>query len=253
MSALLKVDGLNLKFGSVVAADNICVSVEAGEIVGIIGSNGAGKTTFVNMVTGWLKPDSGSVAFNGSALVGKDVRSIQRLGISRSFQVAQLFDTSSALQNLIFAIGIAEGDGWAGLVPLQSASRRTRAEGILEQLKIADYRDQPVSTLPQGVRKLLDIAMAMVSEPKLLLLDEPTSGVSIEEKFPLMDVVMQLLREAGVTVLFVEHDMEIVERYVSRVLAFYQGGIIADAPPDEALSDPKVREFVIGDHLAEAK
>jgi branched-chain amino acid transport system ATP-binding protein len=115
--------------------------------------------------------------------------------------------------------------------------------------KIVDHRNQVASTLSQGVRKLLDIAMAVVSNPKILLLDEPTSGVSVEEKFGIMDIVIQALKEQGATVLFVEHDMEIVERYVDRVLAFYQGEIICDAPPIEALRDPKVIEYVIGgDH-----
>jgi branched-chain amino acid transport system ATP-binding protein len=117
----------------------------------------------------------------------------------------------------------------------------------LKRYQIDEYRDVPTSNLPQGVRKLLDIAMATVTKPSILLLDEPTSGISAEEKFGLMDIIMAALREDDTTVLFVEHDMEIVERYVSRVLAFYQGEIICDAPPVEALVDARVREFVIGE------
>ena len=117
---------------------------------------------------------------------------------------------------------------------------------VLQRYQLDDYSDLTVSALSQGVRKLLDIAMAVVSKPRILLLDEPTSGISVEEKFDFMDVVMGALREDEVTVLFVEHDMEIVERYVSRVLAFYQGEIIADMAPKKALADQKVQEFVIG-------
>jgi branched-chain amino acid transport system ATP-binding protein len=123
---------------------------------------------------------------------------------------------------------------------------KKKCDEVLERYKMAPYRDQSVSVLSQGVRKLLDIAMAVISKPRILLLDEPTSGISVEEKFDFMDVVMGALRKDDVTVLFIEHDMEIIGRYVSRVLAFYQGEIIADKPPTEALQDPKVQEFVIG-------
>ena len=121
-----------------------------------------------------------------------------------------------------------------------------RCNEVLKRYRIFEYRGHTVSTLSQGVRKLLDIAMAVVSEPRILLLDEPTSGISVEEKFDLMDIVMEALREDMVTVLFIEHDMEIVERYVSRVIAFYQGEVICDETPAKALADPKVQEFVIG-------
>ena len=127
-----------------------------------------------------------------------------------------------------------------------SPGLRERRDNVLQRYQLDAYSDLTVSALSQGVRKLLDIAMAVVSKPRILLLDEPTSGISVEEKFDFMDVVMGALREDEVTVLFVEHDMEIVERYVSRVLAFYQGEIIADMAPKKALSDQKVQEFVIG-------
>jgi branched-chain amino acid transport system ATP-binding protein len=249
MSAILETVGVNKTFGAVTAARDINVSVAKHEIVGIIGANGAGKTTFVNMVTGWLPPSTGRIRFDGRDITGLAPRKITRLGICRSFQVAQVFMTATVFDNLMIALGIADAHGLGVLLPLRVRSREERADAILRRYQMQDYRDQPASTLPQGIRKLLDIAMAMVAQPKVLLLDEPTSGISVEEKFPLMDIVMGALKEEGVTVLFVEHDMEIVSRYVSRVLAFYQGEIICDAPPAEALADPKVKEFVIGDDL----
>ena len=249
MAALLEAVGVNKSFGAVTAARNIDVAVAAHEIVGIIGANGAGKTTFVNMVTGWLKPTSGRILFEGRDITGQAPRDITRLGICRSFQVAQVFATASVFDNLLIALGIAEAEGAAALRRLRRPDLADKADALLARYRIAEYRDQRAATLPQGVRKLLDIAMAMVAAPKILLLDEPTSGISSEEKFELMDVVMGALREEGVTVLFVEHDMEIVGRYVSRVLAFYQGEIICDAPPAEALADPKVKEYVIGEDL----
>lgn len=247
MTAILEATALNKTFGAVTAAKDINVAVAKDEIVGIIGANGAGKTTFVNMVTGWLRPSSGTISFDGRDITGLAPRKITRLGICRSFQVAQVFMTATVFDNLMIALGIADSHGLGALKLLRLAEREARADAILRRYRIHEYRDQVAGTLPQGIRKLLDIAMAMVAEPKILLLDEPTSGISVEEKFGLMDIVMSALKEDGVTVLFIEHDMEIVERYVGRVLAFYQGEIICDAPPAEALVDPKVIEFVIGD------
>ncbi|MEQ8587118.1 MAG: ABC transporter ATP-binding protein [Thalassobaculaceae bacterium] len=247
MSVILEASSLNKTFGAVTAAKDINVAVAKDEIVGIIGANGAGKTTFVNMVTGWLPPTSGTIRFDGRDITGLAPRRITRLGICRSFQVAQVFMTATVFENLMIALGIADSHGLGVLRPLRVADREARADAILKRYRIHEYRDQVASTLSQGIRKLLDIAMAMVAKPKILLLDEPTSGISVEEKFGLMDIVMTALREDGVTVLFVEHDMEIVERYVGRVLAFYQGEIICDASPAEALADPKVIEYVIGD------
>ena len=246
MSAILRVENLQKTFGAVTAAKDINVDVDAGEIVGIIGANGAGKTTFVNMVTGYLKPSDGRIRFLGRDITGLAPRHVTRAGICRSFQVSQVFVTMSVFDNLLTALGIAESRGFGMLRPLRRAELLDRCEQILERYGIGEYRDQPASQLPQGVRKLLDIAMAVVARPRLLLLDEPTSGISVEEKFPLMDLVMEALKADDVTVLFIEHDMEIVERYVGRVLAFYQGEIICDAPPAEALVDPKVQEYVIG-------
>jgi len=249
MTPLLEARQVNKSFGAVVAARDIDVRVAPHEIVGIIGANGAGKTTFVNMVTGWLKPTSGQILFEGRDITGHAPREITRLGICRSFQVAQVFPTMSVADNLLIALGIAEAEGASGLRRLRRPDLAAKVDAILERYHIVDYGQQGAGTLPQGVRKLLDIAMAMVTGPQILLLDEPTSGISSEEKFELMDIVMGALKEEGVTVLFVEHDMEIVSRYVSRVLAFYQGEIICDAPPAEALADAKVKEFVIGDDL----
>lgn len=249
MAPLLEARGVNKSFGAVVAARDIDVAVAPHEIVGIIGANGAGKTTFVNMVTGWLKPTSGRILFEGRDITGHAPRAITRLGICRSFQAAQVFPSATVADNLLIALGIAEAGGATGLRRLRRPDLAAKVDAMLARYRIVDYGRQRAGTLPQGVRKLLDIAMAMVAGPRILLLDEPTSGISSEEKFELMDIVMGALAEEGVTVLFVEHDMEIVSRYVSRVLAFYQGEIICDAPPATALADPRVKEFVIGEDL----
>ena len=246
MAAVLEVHGLEKSFGAVVAARDVNVAVEEGETVGVIGANGAGKTTFVNMVTGHLAPDRGAIEFMGRSILGRSVRAIARMGLCRSFQVPQVFLSETVFDNLMMAYGIAEEDGTGLLAPLAADPRAARVEAHLARYRITEYRDVAGSALPQGVRKLLDIAMATVRRPRLLMLDEPTSGISAEEKFGVMDILMQALREERTTALFIEHDMEIVERYVDRVLAFYQGAIICDAPTRQALGDQGVREYVLG-------
>ena len=247
MAAVLEVHDLEKSFGGVVAAHNINVVVEEGETVGVIGANGAGKTTFINMVTGWLQPSAGTIQFDGRSILGKSPRAITRLGLCRSFQVPQVFLSESVFDNMLIAYGIAEERGFGLLMPVHTDAREAHVDEHLRRYQMFDYRDVAASALPQGVRKLLDIAMATVRRPKLVMLDEPTSGISVEEKFGLMDIIMEALRQEKTTVLFIEHDMEIVERYVARVLAFSQGEIICDAPTAEAMEHPKVRELVIGE------
>ncbi len=249
---ILEVRDLSKNFGAVTAASNINVAFAPGETVGIIGANGAGKTTFVNMITGYLPPTRGEIRYRSQDITRKRPRDIARLGICRSFQVSQVFVSLSVLENLLTAVAIASSPGLGMLRPLRRPELLERAEVILERYDIAAYRDQLASDLSQGARKLLDIAMAVVSGPKVLLLDEPTSGISSGEKTALMDVVMDALKQDEVTILFIEHDMEIVERYVDRVLAFYQGEIICDAPPAQALRDPQVLQYVIGTEIRAA-
>ena len=247
--ALLETRGLTKTFGSVTAAANINVDVHEHEVVGIIGANGAGKTTFVNMVTGYQKPSQGSIWFNGEDITRHGPRDITRKGICRSFQVPQVFMSVSLFDNLLVGLGVAAQRRPSFWRALRQPALVAAAEQIVARYQLGQYRDQPVALLPQGVRKLLDIAMAMAHKPRIILLDEPTSGVSVEEKFGIMDTVMGALKETGVTVLFIEHDMEIIERYGSRVIAFAEGTILADGPPKEVLADPQVRRYVIGEEL----
>ena len=250
MSAILESIALRKTFGAVTAAADINVSIDADTVVGLIGSNGAGKTTFLNMVTGYLKPSAGTIRFDGRDITSLGPRQITRLGICRSFQIPQLFDTLSVSENLLVGVGIVASAGrhWANAA--NTTGTPEQAVGtMLEQFGLQAYRDMAAATLPEGVRKLLDIAMAMVVRPKILLLDEPTSGVSADEKFVLMDLVMEAVRAQKVTVLFVEHDMEVVTRYTHRVLAFSEGKIIADGEPDVVLNDDEVRKYIIGETI----
>ncbi|MDC0530599.1 ABC transporter ATP-binding protein [Alphaproteobacteria bacterium] len=245
-NTVLKASDLNKSFSGIVAAKNINVSINQGEIVGIIGANGAGKTVFVNMITGYLKPTSGKIEFLGTDITGIEPREATHIGLCRSFQISQVFMTMTVKQNLMIAMSLAKKSGKQLLDPIDDDKISKECDSILELYKIKDQKNNIVSTLSQGIRKLLDIAMAVVGNPKVILLDEPTSGVSVEEKFGIMDIVIAALKQTETSVLFVEHDMEIVERYVDRVMAFYQGEIICDAPPKEALSDKKVIEYVLG-------
>ena len=236
MNPILVAQGVQKSFGAVTAAADINLSFERESLVSLIGANGAGKTTFLNLVTGYLRPDRGSIRFDGRELSGHTPREITGFGICRSFQIPQLFHSLSVRENLLVAEGIAA---------IERAEEATDA--VLERFGMVQYAAQPAGLLPEGIRKLLDVAMALVAQPKVLLLDEPTSGVAADEKFGIMDLVMGAVRGAGVTVLFVEHDMDIVARYAGRVVAFYDGRVIADGEPAKVLGDAEVRRYVIGE------
>ena len=249
MKSVLSAKNLSKHFDGVVAAEAVTIEVAAGERVGLIGSNGAGKTTFVNMITGYLKPDSGAIELEGRDVTALGPREIMRLGVARSFQIPQLCAEMSVLDNMLVAAACG-GAALSFLQPAQTAEHRERALLLLERFALAGHAARRVAELPGGVRKLLDIAMALAQRPRLLLLDEPTSGVSVEEKFPMMDTVTAALagemRGESSTVLFVEHDMEIVTHYASRVVAFYSGRILADGAPAAVLADNDVRRHVTG-------
>ncbi len=257
MAVILDARSLQKTFGAVVAANNINVAIEKDSVVGLIGTNGAGKTTFINMITGYLKPDTGSIHFDGRDITHLEPRDITRLRICRSFQIPQLYHSLTVHENMMAALGVILHNAGRGgffsrgrpMVPGHDASAEEVAERTLERFGLTSYRDQNAQGLPGGVRKLLDIALTIVAKPKILLLDEPTSGVSADEKFGIVEMVLKVAKDEGATVLFVEHDMEIVNRFAERVLAFYDGRIIADAPPAIALNDPEVKRYVVGGSL----
>ncbi|HYI06413.1 MAG TPA: ATP-binding cassette domain-containing protein [Reyranella sp.] len=242
---VLSARGLEKKFGAVVAATAIVIEVTAGQKVSLIGSNGAGKTTFVNMVTGYLTPDAGSIELDGESVVGLPPRTIARKGICRSFQIPQLCVELTVIENMLVACAASE-EGLAFWRGPRDDGRRERAIILLERFGIAREADRPVSELPGGMRKLLDIGMALARKPRILLLDEPTSGVSAEEKITAMDRVMEAVAGEAGTVVFVEHDMDIVQAYADRVIAFYSGRVIADGVPGEVLRAAEVRRYVTG-------
>jgi branched-chain amino acid transport system ATP-binding protein len=252
--AILDAQGLCKTFGAVTAAAEVSAAIEKDSVVGLIGTNGAGKTTFINMITGYLKPDRGRIAYEGRDITRLPPRDITRLGICRSFQIPQLYGSLTVFENMLVGIGIVlRNAGLAGYfsrgaapVPGFGAPSHEVAEQLLARFGLLEDRDRNAQVLPGGARKLLDIALTMVAKPRVLLLDEPTSGVSAQEKFGIMQMVLDAARAEGATVLFVEHDMEVVSRFAQRVIAFYDGRIIADAAPQAALEDPQVKRYVVG-------
>jgi len=252
MVPILETINLEKSFGAVYAARDVNIKIDAGEVLGVIGSNGAGKTTFVNMVTGYLKPSAGEIRYRGKNITGLPTRDITRLGICRSFQIPQLFPELSVLDNVLIALTIANQKYPVLFAPAINPALEQEAHVLLSKFKIDQYANQDIATLPQGVRKLVDIALATVSDPDLLFLDEPTSGVSADEKMELMGILIDALRSSDTAVLFIEHDMEIVEAFSPRCVAFYEGTILADGPTSIVLENEKVREFVIGSEFHRA-
>lgn len=244
MRPLLEAVDLQIHFGGVVAAAGISLRVFPRELVAIIGPNGAGKTTFLNLCTGYLRPEKGHVYLEGREITGMPPRAIARLGVARAFQIPQLFATLTVEENVLLALAAHEGF-WQWR-PLRAKERLEEGKKLLGLLGLEPLAAYPVEETPEGMRKLLDVAMALALRPKLLLLDEPTSGVATEEKFRVMDTLVQALRHQGITAVFVEHDMDVVRRYADRVLVWAEGQILAEGLPGEVLQDPRVLASVVG-------
>ncbi len=245
MQPLVKTTGLNLAFGAVIAANNIDFELHTGERLAVIGQNGAGKTTFINICTGYLKPASGTVTFDGHDITGMAPRKIVRLGMGRSFQLPQLF-TEHTVRECIQIAAARQNARLSAFKPLAATVNSNDVESTLELVGLRDDANAISSDLPEGKRKLLDVAMALALKPKLLIMDEPTSGVASEDKHDLMQTVMNALEQRKVTSWFVEHDVDIVAQYATRVAAWINGAIVADGTPDEVLANPQIKREVLG-------
>lgn len=248
MNVLLKTVGLEIRFGGVVAANDVNIEIHEGKNLAIIGPNGAGKTTFLNICTGYLKPSSGTVQFLGRDVTGKSPRQITRMGVARAFQIPQLFTEHTALENLLIAAAARE-KRWAPLTRIGDLPERDEMMHLLEMVNCAHVADRSVVELPEGQRKLVDIAIALALKPKLLFMDEPTSGVASSEKFGVLDIIAKALAESKVTSVFVEHDMGIVERFADEVAVWNRGEILHRGKPDDILSHPEVKRDVIGEEI----
>jgi len=244
---LLKTTQLTKSFGDTHAVDHVDFTVAAGEVLALIGSNGAGKTTLINLISGLIAPDSGRVDFQGTDITRASIHHKIELGIARSFQLVNLFDHLSVQDNVALAIFSREGRT-RRLLSLADADTGVRDEGtaVLKQFGLDGRADSPAGGLSQGERKLLDVAVAYALRPKLLFLDEPTSGVSTREKAPIMDIITQVVRSGGITAVIVEHDMDVVFTYCPRIVAMHQGTILADGTPEQIRSNAQVTANMLG-------
>ena len=243
---LLVVDGLEKRFGGVVAAKAVSFAVAAGELVAMIGPNGAGKSTTFNMVGGQLAPDRGTVTFDGRRIDGAGAKSVWRAGIGRTFQIAQTFVSMTVAENVQMALASRAGRTF-DVAGSAHTLGRDDAIGLLATVGMADAADRAVSTLAYGDVKRAELAIALACEPKLLLMDEPTAGMAPREREALMALVQRLARERAIGVLFTEHDMDAVFAHADRILVLVRGGIVASGTPDEVRANPLVRRVYLGD------
>jgi branched-chain amino acid transport system ATP-binding protein len=242
---LLAVDKLNKKFGGVVAARDVSFSLAAGEILAMIGPNGAGKSTSFNMVGGQLRPDSGRVLLAGQDITGLPPRAICRLGVGRSFQVAQTFLSMSVLENLQMAL-IAHAGRTRDMISRAGALYRAEALALLDQLGMAEQAERPIGALAYGDVKRVELAIALAGAPRLLLMDEPTAGMAPAERAALMRLVAGIARQSRIGVLFTEHDMDAVFAHADRILVLVRGEIIAAGSPEEVRANPEVQRVYLG-------
>ena len=244
---ILATTQLTKSFGDTHAVNHVDFRVTAGEVLALIGSNGAGKTTLINLISGLIPPDSGRIEFEGADVTRASVHKKIQLGIARSFQLVNLFDQMTVQDNVTLAIFSREGRT-RRLLSLAEADTAVRDEAaaVLKQFGLDGRAASPAGGLSQGERKLLDVAVAYALRPKLLFLDEPTSGVSTREKAPIMDIISQVVRSGGITAVIVEHDMDVVFTYCPRIVAMHQGGILADGSADEIRGNAQVTANLLG-------
>ena len=245
---ILRAEGIRKLYGEFCALDGVSLAIDAGEFVSIIGPNGAGKTTLLNVLTGVLRPSAGTVTFKGRDVTGIGPARLARLGMARSFQLVHIFPDLTVLETLQAAVVSRLRRGtrfWASL-----AADREVLEGALEVAELFGLgasRHTPARQLPQGDKKLLDVASAFALRPEIILLDEPTSGVSTADKTAIMDILVSASKRVGLrAIVQVEHDMDIVFGYSDRIIALHDGKVLADATPAAIQADRRLVDTVIG-------
>lgn len=253
--AVLSIEELSISFGGLTALSNVSMTVEKGKIFSVIGPNGAGKTTIFNCITGIYRPARGRILYNGEDLVGKRPHQVARMGIARTFQNIELFAHLTTMDNLLLGRHIHMKTGILGGITLcgpwspaakEECAHRERVERIIEFLEIESARNVPVAALPYGTRKLVELGRALAMEPKLLLLDEPTAGMNQEEKRDMMFWIRDIRDDFDVTIIMVEHDMNLVMSISDEVLALNFGVKLIQGPPEEVRNHPDVLEAYLG-------
>ena len=251
-STLLSANNLSVRFGGVLAVNGVSFDVRRGEVFTLIGPNGAGKTTVFNLISRIYTPTTGEITFEGRKLSELAPHGVAELGIARTFQNIELFEHASVLQNLLIGRHTHRQTGvWSDIfftakVRRAELAAREKVEQVIELLDLQHHRDAMVAGLPYGVRKVVELARALCTEPKLLLLDEPSSGLNVEETDDMAFWIRDIQHDLGVTVLMVEHDMSLVSKVSDRVLAMNQGEMLALGTPREVQTHPGVIEAYLG-------
>ncbi|MDQ1534731.1 MAG: branched-chain amino acid transport system ATP-binding protein [Actinomycetota bacterium] len=249
--SLLDANNITKTFAGITALDEVCIDVEPGEIVGLIGPNGAGKTTFFNCLLGMLKPDRGSVTFDGQDLTRVPTHRRARLGIGRTFQRIELFTEMTPREHLLVAERVRRGDGalWKDLIGQgrPKADELERVEETIALLRLDDVADRPIEALSLGRGRIVEVGRALMIQPRLLLLDEPSSGLDHQETLDLAVKLREVNAERGTAILLVEHDVEMVRSLVSRVFVLDFGTLIASGPTDDVFAEAAVRRAYLGD------
>jgi branched-chain amino acid transport system ATP-binding protein len=249
---LLSAKDLQVRFGGVLAVNAVSFDVRRGEVFTLIGPNGAGKTTVFNLISRIYTPTAGALAFEGADLLALPPHRIAALGIARTFQNIELFEHATVLQNLLIGRHVHRRSSFWGemlFLPRVRATEletREKVEQVIDFLDLQKYRDMMVTGLPYGVRKVVELARALATGPKLLLLDEPSSGLNVEETGDMAFWIQDIVDDLGITVLMVEHDMSLVSRVSDRVLAMNQGEVLALGTPAEVQAHPGVIEAYLG-------
>ncbi len=249
----LEVKNLSLQFGGVTAIDNVDVSVSTGEILAIIGPNGAGKTSLLNSITGYYKPQKGSIIFNGKDITNLSTHHLTKIGIGRTFQNIELFPGISVLKNMLLArhihtrYGIGLASFFSPSVKREEVSHRRVLEELIDFLEMQAIRKQLVGSLPYGLRKRVELGRALALEPKLLILDEPFAGMTLEEKEDMVRFLLELNEGWGQTMILVEHDMSVVMSISQKVAVLDFGRKITEGPPEIVQNHPEVIKAYLGD------
>jgi branched-chain amino acid transport system ATP-binding protein len=245
--SLLRTEKLKKHFGETRAVDGVDFTVNEGEFLSLVGTNGAGKTTLVNLISAFLLPDSGRIFIGDRDITHASVDERIRSGIARSFQLVNLFDDLSVLDNVALSIFAREGKTRRIFTLAErDAAVAREAVDLLAEFGLGGKAEAPARDLAQGERKLLDVAIAYALRPKLLFLDEPTSGVSTRDKAQIMDTVSSVVRGGGITAVVIEHDMDVVFKYSDRVVVMHEGRFLADGPPEEIRRNSDVAKYLLG-------